>query len=667
MPAFVSFLISITTILVVFSIIFKHFIFLLIFIPLIVFFLLLSKRKFFVLNLFLIFIVSSSSFIQIKPYLLNSIPQDLYGETVSITGKVSDYSEETIYPKSFVVNNLTVKSVKFSGSLRVYTEQDFPPPFSIVTIKGKLNKIDLNSDIEKLTRCQYSMYSDEILVKSTFIPAQLLSQVRQQIIDRIKLSMKSEEAFLLLSSIMGVYSLSRDERAPFEETGTSHIFAVSGLHMSILGETLNKFWGLIFVSSPLISLFILFLFILLLGFKVSAFRAVLMYTVFVLAKITGREPNNLNILGSAGLIILIFSPLSIFSVSFELSFMSIFALFVFAPFLSGSLPNKLSFKVLAATASIQIFLLPLIAFYYGTFSFSSFIANLFAIPYMSILVPTGFMQITFSFFGIRLSSLFALISNFLYRVLNSAIDLISRLPFSSINVKFPFSGVILFFSILSFLIVFLLKRKKLMLFSILIVMFIFILFGFVPVSFSIQPSQLGGENCFVIRDRSATVLLFFKNPNEKILNMSNTLERKLKLEGVNSINLALITYPITDKDYSNALEFAKESNVKIENIMLPNPDDELIKIFLTQLRKKSIVEEFKKDSVVRVGDLSVNFISQNAILLERNNKKYFLLGNSEPFNPSVIIKARLEEIYFPRDFELNSIKGWFEVGKLCKY
>ena len=670
MPAFISFLISLACVITIYSFVFKHFILILIFIPLIAFLLLISKKKFLILNLILVFIVSLSSFVQIKPYFLKGIPQNLYGRIISIMGKVNDYSEETIYPKSFVINSVIINSERYSGSLRVYTDQDFPPPFSNVTIRGTLNKVDLKSDIEKLTRCQYSMYSNEIVVDSALGYAQTLSKIRQEIIDRIRLSMKSEEAFLLISSIMGIYSLSNEERAPFEKTGTAHIFAVSGLHMSILGETLNKFLGYFFIFSPIITLIILLFFILLIGFKISALRAILMYAVFALAKTTGRESNNLNVLGFAGIIILIFFPVSTFSISFQLSFVSIFALFVFAPFISQSLPDKFPYKILAATVSIQIFLLPLIAFYFGTFSISSFIANLFAIPYMSILVPAGFIQVIASVLGRQVSNFFAPISNFLYSILNSIIGYISKLPFSSINVNFSFINIILFFTILSFLLLILWKKKKMLLLSIAILVSSFVFSSFMPRSFTIHPYKLGGENFFIVRDTSSTVLLFFKNQDKQIFNMSDTLERDLRLEGINNINVILVAYPIDNESYSNALEFAKRTNIKIGYLMLPNLDNELIKIFSEQTKNKINLATFKNDSTIKIGDYSFILFSEssnNAILLERNRRKYLLLGSSKLFNSPFKERLNLDEIYFPDGFELSSLKDHFEFSKIYKY
>lgn len=618
----------------------------------------------------LIFVVSFSSFMQLKPYFLNSVPDYLYSQNITLTGRVSDYSEESIYPKSFVVNNLIINGTRYSGNLKVYTDQDFPPPFSTVTIEGTINKVYLKTDIETLTSSAYYMFSNKITVNKALGFSYTLNKLRLKIVDSIKLSMKSDEAFLLLSSIMGIYALSNEERAPFDKTGTAHIFAVSGLHMSILGETLNNLLGNFFILSPLISLIVLLMFTSLIGLKVSALRAVLMYAIFTLAQISGREPNNLNVLGFAGLVVLIFSPLSIFSISFQLSFMSIFALFVFAPFVSKSLPDKLVCKILAATISIQIFLLPFISFYFGTFSISSFIANLFAIPYMSILVPAGLAQVIASFWGSQIPIILGKVSNFLYGTLNSAIIFISKLPLSYLNLKFSFISIILFFLILIFLLLLLKHRRKILLLTVAILVSAFLFSGLLFRGFLIHPYKLGGENFFIIRDASSTTILFFRNLDMQMSNMSSTLEKELKLEGINNIDLIVITYPIDNENYSNALELAKIGNFRIQNIMLQNPDEELINIFLEQTKNKIHLTNIQKNSTIKIRNCLLKSFSESnnsAILLNRNGKDYLLVGSSRFLESQIKTHLKIDETYLPDDFELNSLKDQIEFGKIYKY
>lgn len=666
MPAFFSFLICLFCILIVFSFNFGYHYLCLLFAPLIIILLLFSGKKFLILNLIFVFIISTTAFIKMSPYLIQDVPENLYGKDITIAGKVTDYSEETLYPKSFVISNLKIGETIFSGKVRIYTDEIFPPPYSIVTVSGKLNKISLNSEVYEITNCKYSLLSNKIIVENTLPVLVILNNIRRTIIERTNLSMRSEESFLLLSSILGVSSLSQEERIPFEKTGTSHIFAVSGLHMSILGISLEKFFSLFFVSSSFISLLVLFLFLILVGFKISAFRAILMYGAFVLAKYAGREPNNLNILGVAGLFIVLLSPLSIFLISFQFSFISIFALFVFAPFISKSLPDRWIYKLLAAAISVQIFLFPMISFYFGIFPMFSIFTNLFVIPYMVILVPVGFVQVLVSLIGKNLANISAYVSNFFYHILNEVIKFISNISFSSINFKFSFREVIYFFSVSAFLAVIFARKRKVFLLSIMLLISTFIAFNVSMKSFSIHPYRLGKEDLFVIRNGSSTTLVFLKGQTYGDV-ASYSIQSVLRREGINGVDLILVNYPVDETNYSKALELL-EGGYKVNYFMIPNPDSEFIQVALQQSSKNINLATLTDFSVVNISDYSINLLYRKTqVLLKRNGYNYLFISNSKYTYSIPEQRIKLQALYVPDNFELSNIINNYEFGKLYKY
>ena len=110
---------------------------------------------------------------------------------------------------------------------------------------------------------------------------------------------------------------------PFMESGTMHIFAISGLHIALIAGflisalrtiRLRREWcGAVVIP-------IIWFYTAATGWQSSAVRAAVMTTVVTLGW-SMRQPSNLmNSLGAAALLILIFDPRQLFQAGFQLSF-----------------------------------------------------------------------------------------------------------------------------------------------------------------------------------------------------------------------------------------------------------------------------------------------------------------------------------------------------------
>ncbi len=118
-------------------------------------------------------------------------------------------------------------------------------------------------------------------------------------------------------------------RTGFERTGTFHLFVVSGLHVALLAGGL--LWALRRVRVPyplavVLSLFVATGYALLTGWGVPVQRALLMTALYMLARLVARDGNPLNALGTAALCVLAMSPRALFTASFAMTFLVIFAI-----------------------------------------------------------------------------------------------------------------------------------------------------------------------------------------------------------------------------------------------------------------------------------------------------------------------------------------------------
>ena len=109
----------------------------------------------------------------------------------------------------------------------------------------------------------------------------------------------------------------------FKETGTMHLFAVSGLHVGIVYLICSFCICRIFKKreiSILISLLFVFGYVGLVGYTSSACRAFVMISMWQTSLILHKKSNPISVLYWASIILLIITPSSLFSLGFQLSF-----------------------------------------------------------------------------------------------------------------------------------------------------------------------------------------------------------------------------------------------------------------------------------------------------------------------------------------------------------
>lgn len=170
--------------------------------------------------------------------------------------------------------------------------------------------------------------------KSVFAPLAWLYDWRARLQQQIDARFAPETAGVLDATLLGNrYNLSYSASERFREGGTFHVLVISGLHISFIG-------GIVFVLMRRLTRRRLLQFILpativwaysiMVGADASVVRAALMFTFAGLGTIVFRQPNSLNALGAAALVLLIHSPKELFDPSFQLTFLSVLAIVVIA-------------------------------------------------------------------------------------------------------------------------------------------------------------------------------------------------------------------------------------------------------------------------------------------------------------------------------------------------
>ena len=180
--------------------------------------------------------------------------------------------------------------------------------------------------------------------------------------------------------------------------GTSHLLAVSGLHVAALlaglDLLLTKIAGKNRAKYVILSCVAL-LYMAVTGFTGSVVRASVMYLLSRLSLITGRKNDPVTSLMIAAFIIITVNPPSVYDVGFLLSFTAALGIIVAGAPLSGfvaeKLPAKLKFlkfitSPVIITLSFLLFTLPVAAFSYGELAYGAVLYNLLTAPFAVILL-----------------------------------------------------------------------------------------------------------------------------------------------------------------------------------------------------------------------------------------------------------------------------------------
>jgi competence protein ComEC len=187
--------------------------------------------------------------------------------------------------------------------------------------------------------------------------------------------------------------LDSETKNSFSATGAMHVLAVSGLHIGLILQIMMevaKFFSR-FISrkrAVLSILILLWIYSILTGFSPSVIRSIFMFTILVLAQFFGKEQNNINSLFFSAFVLLLFQPMFLFDIGFQLSYLAMVGIYtLYRPIESWYQPkNKIIKYFWQGTAvgfAAQCMTVPLTLYYFHQFP------NYFAIANLGLMVVSG--------------------------------------------------------------------------------------------------------------------------------------------------------------------------------------------------------------------------------------------------------------------------------------
>lgn len=221
--------------------------------------------------------------------------------------------------------------------------------------------------------------------------------VKHRLMEVNRATLEADHAVLVNGIVFG----SRGEISPrteeiFNETGVVHILSVSGLHVGLVVAGVLAVLGMAGLGRfgfPLLSA-LLPVYTYITGMGAAVMRAALMAWFQLLGRRFGREGDWPTTLAASALVILVFSPGSLFDPGFQLSFGATWGILHIGPVIdrrleSMGLAQPWVRGCLAVPLGAQMGTLPLVAYYYNLFSLISIPANLLAVPLVGLILPLG--------------------------------------------------------------------------------------------------------------------------------------------------------------------------------------------------------------------------------------------------------------------------------------
>ena len=227
--------------------------------------------------------------------------------------------------------------------------------------------------------------------------------------------------------------------------GMMHVVAVSGMHVAVLVSFLQYLMG-VGRRSSLLSLLLVWSFVLVTGGSPSAVRAAFMQSCLLLAPLLRRENDPPTSLLTALALILLVNPCAAASVSLQISFAAMAGLLLtgglfYAALPHGeatTLPGKLRRYLsgtLASSLGVLIFTVPLMAIHFGSVCLLSPLANVLALWTVPLCFGGGYLACALSWLWLPLGRAAAWLLAWPARFLFLAAKGISSIGFSVLYMK----------------------------------------------------------------------------------------------------------------------------------------------------------------------------------------------------------------------------------------
>ena len=497
-----------------------------------------------------------------------------------------------------------------------------------IYVKGKLIKPKDNTNFNLFNYKKYLLSNNiKYTVKASNIKIlkrnkNIFYKLKNYIFFKIK-SLDKSKKYILTFIFADKSYIDKEMYDNYQNLGISHLFAVSGMHISLVTFILLKLLeGKNEVIKYLITFIFLMFYLFLTNYTISMVRACFQFILIFINKLFKLNIDNSNIVIFLFSVLIILNPYIIYNIGFLFSFSISFTLIKFKDMITGDFMIK-NIK----TSLLSFFVsMPILINNFFKVNFLSIILNIIYIPFVSyILFPLCLITILFPFFD-----------SFTYFVINF-FETITKF-FSSINLltfsitKMNIILVIIYYFIFLWIIKSNDKLKKKI-----IIVFIFIVFiinNNTIVNNEVHFLDVGQGDSTLIRIKNKNILIDTGgNINFNI--SKNVLIPYFRSSGVKKIDYLILTHG----DYDHMGEAINlVENFKVEKVIFNcGPYNDLENELIEVLDKKKI-KYYSYIKELNVDNNKLHFLqtkeydneneNSNVIYTKLNGYRFMFMGDA---------------------------------------
>lgn len=417
--------------------------------------------------------------------------------------------------------------------------------------------------------------------------------------------------------------IEKDIYTKYQKIGVSHLFAVSGMHVSLISIVLLKLLNKIKERKRyiIVSIF-LSIYLFLTNFTISMVRATFQFILFFINKSFKLNIDNSNLVILLFSILVIINPYNIYNIGFLFSFIISFTLIRCSKLIKG----KFIIKSLKISLISFFSSMPVLINNFFEVNFLGIILNIIYIPFVSyILFPLSLVTV-----------LFPSLDNILYMFISyfeKITDFFSNIKFLSFSIcKMNIFLIIIYYIIF----VYILKRKKKLIYKIIIVIIslIFLINNGRIVNNEVSILDVGQGDSSLIRLKNKNILIDTGG------NINYDISKNILIPYFKSVGIKKIDYLVlTHGDYDHMGEAINlVENFKVEKVIFNcglynDLENELIEVLdKKKIKYYSCIKELNIDNnklhFLQTKEYDNENENSNVIYTELNGYKFMFMGDA---------------------------------------
>ena len=442
-------------------------------------------------------VINTSARLKQTDELLNLAPVNstIYGKIISIPEKKNENQTKFFFnvkkieydgkTKEFKNKEKIIVTLNTEEKLKIYDSYKITGRLSAPFKVGNPSQFDYGNYLRNFSayssfygRNSYSMKDSDALcyeklsVKNSKAETYLqnINSYRERILKIHSGYLKSPNLEILGGIVFGDDAVSPPEniKQSFINSGLLHILAASGMNVAFIYAFFFFFLNLVrvpFKANIITCIAAVLIYVLMTGLGASIIRAALMLLFVLIGKMINRDAHSISLLFFVGFLILVYNPMYLNDVGFQLSFIVTFGLLVTIPLIAGHKNRILNWLIGTITVPViaQLWVIPIQIFYFNNITIYSVFANIISVSILSVISFGGFISsllCVITPLADTICKTFDMVLNPLITTLVSISDFWGNLPNSTLQTTHPSPLQMVLYYLILLGIIFLFKREE---------------------------------------------------------------------------------------------------------------------------------------------------------------------------------------------------------------